>query len=203
MIGADPIEIIAANSYRDFHARGIDYLCLHRSEALTVKAYFFEGVDPGASEAVNPHDHRYPFSTSIIAGRSEHFRYAEPRPSDAMPGDPFHCFDWLTPLNGGSGFAPAGEARLRRISRERYKPGDSYFCRADEIHTISVDRDAILLLVQLADVVPLDQPTRTFVPGWRDKAPPDTSGLYSRMTEDEAVARLKLLRRIMGDRDAL
>jgi hypothetical protein len=80
----DDLDTIAGNSFRNFHAKGLDYLCLHRSEALTIKAYFYAGE--AGSEVVCPHDHRYPFSTHIVAGESGHIRYTEvPRFGDMAP----------------------------------------------------------------------------------------------------------------------
>ena len=37
------IDDIQANSYRDFHAKGLDYLCIRRDLELTLKVYFFDG----------------------------------------------------------------------------------------------------------------------------------------------------------------
>lgn len=38
----DMAEVLA-NSYRDFHAKGLDYICLKRSFKETLKLYFFDG----------------------------------------------------------------------------------------------------------------------------------------------------------------
>jgi hypothetical protein len=71
----DDLDTVASNSFRNFHAKGLDYLCLHRSPELTIKAYFYSGnIGP---EVVCPHDHRYPFSTHILAGESGHKRYTD------------------------------------------------------------------------------------------------------------------------------
>jgi hypothetical protein len=112
-------------------------------------------------------------------------------------GDLYQRLEWRTPLNGGNGFSPAGEARLKRLCAERYQAGDSYHCRADEIHTISVQRDAVIMLFQFADTVPIDQPTQTFVPGGKAIIP-DISGLYDQMTIDQAIERLGIITEIMG-----
>lgn len=36
------LDSVLANSYKDFHCKGLDYICLQRKPFLTIKAYFFE-----------------------------------------------------------------------------------------------------------------------------------------------------------------
>lgn len=189
----DPIEAIARNSFRNFHALGLDYLCLVRSPSVTIKAYFYDNPKAATPEVVCPHDHRYPFSTTVLAGQSGHIRYDVGRPDRFGGAHRYQRFAWRTPLNGGDGFIWAGEASLAPLCHENYVAGDSYWCRADEVHTITITRsDTILLLCQLADVVPLGHPTTTFVPG-SDREPPNLTGLYDEMSEDHAS---KLLSRL-------
>ncbi|WP_069338368.1 hypothetical protein [Sphingobium yanoikuyae] len=191
----DHIETIAANSFSNFHAKGLDYLCLQRSETLTVKAYFYDDAAAAVSpEVVCPHDHRYPFSTTILSGQSEHYRYAEPESAILRRHLPrYQRFDWSTPLNGGSGFKWNGEAALAARPIERYVAGDTYWCEADEIHTIAIRQpQTVLLLVQHADVVPTGAPTMTFVPG-ANREPPPLDGLYDRMTVDRARELLAIV----------
>ena len=175
----DPLDEIAANSFRNFHALGLDYLCLLRSPAMTLKAYFYDRDDAPTPELVCPHDHRYPFATTVLSGRCDHFRYWD-EPILQGIGKRHQRFAWRTPLNGGDGFTWEGEAVIECVSRERYGPGASYWCTADEIHTIAVQAGTVLLLCQLADTVPMDEATHTFVAG-ADREPPAIGGLYDTM----------------------
>ena len=191
-IPVDPLETVVANSFRNFHAKGLDYLCLLRSPSLTIKAYFYDNPNSTNPDVVCPHDHRYPFTTTIVAGKSRHHRYRV-LPAFLHPGAVHQRFAWSTPLNGGAGFSWAEEAHLERTSTERYRAGETYFCRADEIHTIAItEPGTCLLLYQLADVLPIGEPTSTFVSGC-NKEPPSLSGLYDRMTEDRALELLRAL----------
>lgn len=184
----DDIETIASNSFRNFHAKGLDYLCLHRSPILTLKAYFYEQGHESTPEVVCPHDHRYPFSTHVLAGRSGHIRYQEWVPGLYTPTH--ERFEWRTPLNGGNGFTWSREATLKVTGREEYSKGDSYWCNPDEVHTITINRsDTVLLLYQHADTVPLDQATSTYAP--LGSIAPSTDGLYDRMPVDVVQARLR------------
>ena len=67
------VDEVKSNSFKDFHAKGLDYICLFRSPELTLKAYFFsEGMESQkVGEVVSPHDHRYNFFTQCYSGRIE------------------------------------------------------------------------------------------------------------------------------------
>lgn len=176
-------------SLKDYHVRGFDYLCLHRSPNMTIKVYLFDGDVAQAAEVVCPHDHRYDFRTICLAGQVTNFTFREDRFSSKA--ETFRRYAYRTPLNGGSGFEEVGEGRLIRGAAAHYKAGEGYHMRAEGIHTIQVanDRTAIMLL-QGPDKVAVDQPTTTFMK--RDA--PNLSGLYSRFTEDEMRERLQILK---------
>jgi len=195
----DPIEVMARNSFSNFHTKGLDYLCVHRSEELTIKVYFFERGGQTAPEVICPHDHRYPFHTQVLAGQSGHYRYSQhPVRRHMLPNDMtrYQKFDWRTPLLDGNGFEWIGEVDLERVAEERYETGQSYYCRADEIHTIAVNDDTVIMLYQFADTVPIDVPTSTFVPGF-DKEPSSLGGLYEHMAEDRVIQLLSHLKELM------
>lgn len=183
---------IVANSYRDFHAKGLDYLCLHRSPERTLKVYFFDGEVETLPEVVIPHDHRYAFETAILAGGVINRRYhvaAAPH----VGAQAYEVFDYRTPLNGGDGFSWARTAWLSAPDQVAYGPGQVYCQRAEEIHTIQIFKDqTILLLEQGPDVVALDAPTAAYRPAGKREAP-SLDGLYSRMTPDHALKRLEQL----------
>lgn len=191
LINIDPIEKIVENSYCNFHAKGLDYLCLKRTPHLTFKAYFYNKND-SCSEVVCPHDHRYPFATTILAGKSSHYRYAPSFPSGDK-AEVYQQFEWFTPLNGGKGFEHKKEVRLGKYSTERYTKGGSYWCESSEVHTIGIEEEGtVLLLLQLGDVVMPEKPTSTFVKG-SSKLPPSLDGLYDSMKSDYAINLIKQL----------
>lgn len=184
-----PIEEIAQNSFRDFHAKGLDYLCLKRSPSITMKAYFFEGDASLAPEVINPHDHRYEFFTMCLSGCVANSTWKP----DAI-GKVFQQFSYLTPLNGGDGFTWERETRLRQASRRSYERRNGYHSARSTIHTITIEKpDTVLLLKQFADVVPVGVPTSTFT---RDKEPPSLKGLYREMDHDTVRKRIAQLQAI-------
>ncbi|MDE8648183.1 hypothetical protein PXH69_24760 [Rhodococcus qingshengii] len=178
-----------ANSFKNFHTKGFDYICLYRSPELTQKIYFFDGDASKLPEVVNPHDHRYEFYTQTIAGEVENIRFV--RSVDEEGIHVFQKFDYLTPLNGGNGFTWAGEESLVAHSRRRYKPRGNYWMAAHELHTIRmVENETVIMLEQYKDVVPVGVPTSTYI---RDGKAPELTGLYDKFTADEIIAKLTRL----------
>lgn len=182
------VQEVLANSYKNFHAKGLDYVCLARTPLVTVKVYLLDGDATKVPEVVNPHDHRYRFRTEVLRGEMADFRYHRSRDR----GPTYQLFDYRTPLNGGDGFTYVGDERLEQSTITRLYERETLESRPQHIHTISMRSDqCALLLHQYADEVPVDQPTRCWVR--KGNPSPDTSGLYEKFTEDEIVARLRLI----------
>lgn len=179
------IEQAQQHSTWDHHAIGFDYLCLFRSDVVTVKLYMSrpdELVTCGNRDyLVNPHDHGYDFDTWVIDGWVENVDFQASR-GDARHGVEYqaHRFDWQT-----KSLVPAECMRLRD-DRIRYWPGDRYRLRDYDIHTIVVPRNApvCMFLVQREDT---RDSTRLFL---RPGEAVSTDGLYQRPTMDQ----MRLLR---------
>ncbi|PBC38567.1 hypothetical protein CJ179_38905 [Rhodococcus sp. ACS1] len=188
------IDAVLENSYKNFHTKGFDYICLKRSDRYTQKLYFFDGDVSSLPEVVNPHDHRYDFATTCIAGEVENVLF-ERSIKAAYNGEPalrYEVFKYRTPLNGGNGFEWFAESMLRETSRVAYKPGETYLMKYNQLHTIRmVKPETVIMLEQFEDRIPLTMPTRTYV---RGKTPPSLDGLYDRFTADEIIARLTRLK---------
>jgi hypothetical protein len=178
------VEEIVANSFKDFHTKGFDYICLKRSPTETVKLYFFDGDVAKLPEVVAPHDHRYDFATWVAAGASENVWFKR----DDKEGEVFNWFEYRTPLNGGDGFTFVGEEQLKEVARRQFKKGDNYSMHAADLHTIRiVENETVLMLIQHEDLVPLDRPTSTFSMG----NAPSIDGLYSKFSADQVIDRLR------------
>ena len=187
------IERVIADSYKNFHTRGFDYICLYRSPEWTQKIYTFDGDVAKLPEVINPHDHRYDFTTTCLYGAVENRWY---NTLGHKKRDPvYQKFEYRTPLNGGNGFSWVGEQRLRELRRETFRPGlgtASYGMGYNEIHTIKICRSGTILgLNQYADIVPLDKPTTTYC---HDSEPPSLTGLYDKFTADEILKKLAIVK---------
>lgn len=172
------------HSFRNFHVRGLDYLCVKRTPAHTRKVYFFDGNVSQLPEVINPHDHRYNFQTTVLSGVMSNSIYTP----DDNHGKVYNEFEWNTPLNGGDGFTFKGEARLFEHQRFFYRPGSSYFMDYQDFHTIRMHAEGtVIVLDQFMDHVPVGTPTRTFM---QERQPPSLDGLYEKFTPDQILARL-------------
>lgn len=186
-LGDTLMETMLSNSYKDFHTKGFDYLCIERSPKLTRKVYFFDGDVSKLPEVVNPHDHRYDFKTTVLNGVMSNSTYREDTLPHLEGGQVYNEFEYRTPLNGGDGFTFKKQTRLFERQRFFYRRWEHYSMRAEEFHTIRMHAPGtVLILDQFHDRVPIEVPTRTFV---SEKKAPNLDGLYRRFTTDEAVAR--------------
>jgi hypothetical protein len=178
------IDAIVENSFKDFHQKGFDYLCLQRSPVETVKLYFFDADVSKMPEVVAPHDHRYDFESYVAAGASENVWFKR----SMTEGEIYNWFEYRTPLNGGDGFTFAGEEQLVEAKRSRFERGESYHMHAEDLHTIRMaQNETVLMLVQFEDIVALEHPTSTFIQG----NAPKMDGLYSKFTADQVIAKLR------------
>ncbi|RWM84336.1 hypothetical protein [Mesorhizobium sp.] len=183
------IEQVIENSYRDLHVKGFDYVCLKLTPEHTRKVYFFDGKVSQLPEVVSPHDHRYDFTTTVLAGVMSNSTYREAKGCEDDIGTTYNEFEWRTPLNGGDGFTFKKETELFETQRFQYANGEVYFMRAEQFHTIRMKQEGtVIMLDQFADRVPVGQPTRTFM---LDRKAPDMSGLYNKFTPDQLLYRLR------------
>lgn len=178
------LEHMLKHSYSNFHVSGVDYVCLYRSQRLTRKLYFYDNAPECSSGIVSPHDHRYDFSTRVLAGRLSNLIYEH----DNASGRVFNRFSWDTPLNGGKGFVWQEETRLKESHRDNYYSGEEYFLPIHDIHTIEVGRETVILLDQFEDRLPVGVPTNTF---FVERASPITEGCYEPLPVDRLLSRLK------------
>ncbi|MFA9261745.1 MAG: hypothetical protein ACEQSB_00095 [Undibacterium sp.] len=188
------IEEMIANSYRNFHTKGLDYLCVKRSETHTRKVYFFEGDASQLPEVVNPHDHRYDFQTTLLSGRMSNSIYEEV----SEGGEVYNEMEYRTPLNGGAGFRFAKVTRLYENQRNTYRAGKHYYMQYNEIHTIRIrEPGTVIVLDQYADIPDVGVPTKTFFPVGSQR--PSFDGLYDRFTADQILARLAQYNQLMNN----
>jgi hypothetical protein len=110
------------HSFKNFHVKGFDYLCIKRTPDHTRKVYFFDGNASQLPDVVHPHDHRYDFKTTILTGVMSNSHYT----IDEELGKVYNEFEWRTPLNGGDGFKWKKETKLFENQRFFYRPGESY-----------------------------------------------------------------------------
>jgi len=189
----EEMEMMIENSFKNFHVKGFDYLCIHRSEQLTIKVYMMDGDASKMTEVVNPHDHRYLFTTTVLAGEMIDHRYEL---SD--DGDLYNAFDYLTPLNGGNGFTFRGEERLKKTDSLILDENQDLMTLHFDLHTIGFKSDqTVIMLNQFRDTVPIDVPTSCWSPVGSPEPNNNNSGLYEKFTADEIIAKLVTIEGLM------
>lgn len=141
---------MAQHSTINHHANGVQYLCLHRTMGLTVKLYLIERPENHHSGyLVNPHSHRYPFSSTVLAGRLLHVRFVE---SNDLTKDWSRCTYYYEQRRTVHDELVALEGFPDLIEK-----GESYWVDPHEIHTLRMlERGGPLLLglTQFADTRP-------------------------------------------------
>jgi hypothetical protein len=126
---ADPMAC-AEHSFRNYHAFGVDYLNLLRTDRLTAKLYFMRGNETRCNSRdwlVWPHNHRYAFESFTVSGDVRHIRFGLKRGSGWM----------LCHYDASTHQAePLLEVGLEELSDERLRSGSRFVMGLDEIHTI-------------------------------------------------------------------
>lgn len=171
------LQRLADHSFLNYHAPGMDYLCLHRSDDLTVKIYF---IDPSRLQTcgvrdylVSPHDHAYSFDTVVLRGHVTNVNFAA---SPSVPGsryDPIVTNEWRYRASDRH-FEQTHRVNLWETSRDYLNVGEAYHLSSTAVHTIVVPGGlpTALLLFQQRDV---KTETRFF-----GLDAPDLDGLYQR-----------------------
>jgi len=136
----------AEHSIVNHHVDGMEYLCLHRSDKLTVKLYFIDPTNvarPENAYLVTPHTHRYSFESTVLVGRLQHLTFGQ------CTGSRYDVSEYSPETRTRSSL---GECDLEIRSRDLHGVGSDYWCGISDIHTLIVPNDPVLLgLVQFGD----------------------------------------------------
>lgn len=136
------------HSYIDYHVPGIDYLCLHREPALTVKAYMFSKLrlepDPNGW-IVWPHTHRYTFEHVTLTGNIDNVVFSLGEPGERV-AERYGLFTWDSEERTAKRIALAG-LKLKRTEKCWQTKG-FIMKDPDELHTLIVHEDSIALQFQ-------------------------------------------------------
>ncbi len=157
------VEGMVQFSTVNHHVEGMDYICLHRAPGLTMKVYLIEEpINPNGGYLVSPHDHRYPFYSTVLNGSLRHHRFAVRKDIDCYEHLPLYTQMRYNPdlrVQGGKPeefFDAHRLVRLETIEAKVHRAGDeAYFVSPHEIHTlemINVATPTLIGLMQLNDV---------------------------------------------------
>jgi hypothetical protein len=143
---------MARHSVKNHHVNGLDYLCLHRSDKLTVKLYFLDPAKMAKERGdflVAPHTHRYSFESYVLHGRLGHIRLWERR-VEGSDGQ-YECFAY-DPDTRTRKFTHACDFG-HSVEYYGIAGQESYWNSTSDIHTLLVpDKFVLLGLVQFSDI---------------------------------------------------
>jgi hypothetical protein len=140
------IPHLANSSVMNHHADGMHYLCLQRTETHTVKIYYIpKPVNNNGGFLVNPHNHRYKFSSVVMSGALQHLRFSE---SENKHGDQYvkNRYFWET-----KEVKRQGMRYIYAYRDDLVTEGGTYTVTPDEIHTLKILKPTIIALSQEAD----------------------------------------------------
>ncbi|KAG2392540.1 hypothetical protein C9374_011265 [Naegleria lovaniensis] len=200
---------LCEHSLKDYHVQGVQYLCLERSHQITTKVYLLDPQLHGARSScssqihspldsndstpklddghvANPHNHRYHFKTTVLAGQMVN-KVFEERPwieTCRNKKDHAHLFWKFAYFYQNHEFVKMNQVVLEPTQWEHVHLGESYELSPEQIHTIQVsDQEfTVLFLQQFQDVVSNEFPGAFYC---RESEPPNVQGLYSRYSEME------------------
>lgn len=179
------IKDIQSNSFKNFHAVGLNYICLFRSPNLTIKIYI---IRPGESAPnkdgyiVCPHSHRYNFQTLVLAGKISNVVFKEFSYGETHMYPPYYKFKYVTPLDNGPATSSfVGPATLIIDYKQQLDSGGSYFFPVPKIHSLKIQHDkyTALLLHQYKDT---ETETELFT---NSPQLPSYDELYQKFSEEE------------------
>lgn len=192
------MNVMLENSYKDFHVKGFDYVCVSRNPGVyTVKLYFFDGDVSALPEVVAPHDHRYDFATRVIAGGVHNTLFQ--KTGERKDSKLYNSFQYRTPLlpEDGEGFKWEGEQWLLDFHQMNFTMGlrDTYKLASNQIHTIKILKPETILALSQGPSLPVDF-THTYFQG---QAPQGFDGLYRKFTADELIMRMEQLEKVNSE----
>jgi len=136
------------NSFKDYHAKGLWYIDLFRSEKMNMKLFFLipELIEAKGVHLVNPHNHGYNFTTEVLYGSVQHDTFVEGEGYDYRK----YTYDWYKPRDQRLIFQ--ANLGLDIETSNIYTAGQGYYCDTQTIHSIiASDEPTCLLLYQFSD----------------------------------------------------
>jgi len=174
-------------SFSDFHVRGVNHVCLSRSEELTLKLYELPVHE--TRYLVSPHNHVYNFDTILIYGDVSNYFFTR----TDFTGEAYGHRRFQSKMNGGNGFSENyDQCRLRFDGNiQLMNQFDKYYCSIGQIHTLKVFKPSLIFIAQYKDIdVVSDVFTQWDIPS--------LEGLYNKLSESEAERILDIARKTVA-----
>lgn len=132
------LDYMVKNSIKDFHFKGLNYICLQFMPHLTIRLYVIEPSEPLDTKNVNIHNHLYDSQLLVLKGSLVNNVYHK------MTGNTYNHYyltSALCPNNktGNILLKKIGKCELYLEKSIKLNPGDCHYQGAEEIHNVEND----------------------------------------------------------------
>lgn len=135
-------DYLVKNSIKDFHFKGLNYICFQFLPHLTIRLYVIEPSEPVDTKNVNIHNHLYDSQILMLCNSITNNVY------EKVEGERFNHYYLTSALHPDNKERKIkldylGKTGLRRIKSITLHPGDTHFQDHSEIHNVENDRSKL------------------------------------------------------------
>lgn len=135
---AHNIDYMVENSIKDFHFKGLSYICFQFMPHLTIRMYVIQPSEPVDTTNVNIHNHLYDSQILVLTSSITNNVYRK------IDGDEFNHYyltSALCPTNESKQIKldHLGKCGLEKINSIQLFAGDTHFQDHTEIHNVEND----------------------------------------------------------------
>lgn len=132
------IDYMVEHSIKDFHFKGLNYICFNFSPNLVIRLYIIEPSEPVDTKNVNIHNHLYDSQILVLSGGIINNVYKMEEGDDYFYS---HLTSALCPTNIDKKIKlkTIGKTNLRMEKSIKLEAGDTHFQDHTEIHNVEND----------------------------------------------------------------
>jgi hypothetical protein len=132
------IDYMVEHSIKDFHFKGLNYICFQFMPHLTIRLYVIEPTQPVDTKNVNIHNHLYDSQILVLTNNIKNNVYKK------IEGDDYNYYyltSALCPTNetGKIKLEKLGKCNLELVNCVELFAGDTHFQDSAEIHNVEND----------------------------------------------------------------
>lgn len=191
------LDYIVDNSIKNFHFKGLNYVCFQFSSNLTIRLYIIKPEDNLNTRNVNIHNHLYDSQILVLSGSITNNVYSK------TEGDKYNHYYLTSALNpanktGNVLLDYIGKTNLQVTKSINLSAGDTHFQNHKEIHSVNNDPSSYTAFMVFEFKTVKQNSTLFSTEEFKGKI--DTKkDIYEKFTEREIVALLQgLISKIEG-----
>jgi len=132
------LDFLVKNSIKDFHFKGLNYICFQFLPHLTIRLYIIEPQEQLDTKNVNIHNHLYDSQILVLTNTLVNNVYKQ------VPGDEYNHYYLTSALAVGNASGKIkldslGKTGLELVRSITLNPGNTHFQDSEEIHNVEND----------------------------------------------------------------